>query len=101
ILSPRASSAACFPPLRRRNHGCRFEGIPETELQAFEACNLESLHSQVARSAEKRLCLSALGVVHGRRLSSRRTQASRSVFHDAKAVIFRERDLYALQSRRG
>src|SRR6516165_5777623 len=46
------------PPLRPRNHGCRFEGISKMKSQASEALNPESLQSQNR--------FKPLGVLHGR-----------------------------------
>src|SRR5215467_8174817 len=75
---------SCFfgrmlPPLRRRNHSCRFEGIPEMKLQASEASNLKNLRSQIAGSAENRLSLRVLRVVHDRLKSKNSAQVSKRI----------------------
>src|SRR5262249_36064262 len=67
ILSSRASSAASLPPMRRLNHASRFEGIAKTNLQASRASDTETLQSQVNNAAKKRLSLSGLEILHGRR----------------------------------
>ena len=79
ILSSPASSAASLPPMRRPNHASRFEGIAKTKLQASRVSDTETLQSQVNKAAKKRLSLSGLEILHGRRVSdcleARRTLA--------------------------
>src|SRR6516165_2385412 len=53
--------------MRRPNHASRFEGIAKTNLQASRASDTETLQSQVNKAAEKRLSLSGLEILHGRR----------------------------------
>src|SRR5262249_3060281 len=53
--------------MRRPNHASRFEGMGKTKLQAARAADTETLQSQVNKAAEKRLSLSGLEVLHGRR----------------------------------
>src|SRR4029434_7871258 len=66
ILSSRVSSAASLPPIRRPNHASRFEGIAKTKLQVSRAADPETLQSQLAKTARKRLSLSGLELLHGR-----------------------------------
>jgi hypothetical protein len=53
--------------MRRPNHASRFEGIAKTNLQASRASDTETLQSQVNKAAKKRLSLSELEILHGRR----------------------------------
>ena len=53
--------------MRRPNHASRFEGIAKTNLQASRASDTETLQSQVNKAAKKRLSLSGLEILHGRR----------------------------------
>src|SRR6266545_2199777 len=52
--------------LRRPNHASRFEGIAKTKLQVSRAADPETLQSQLAKTARKRLSLSGLELLHGR-----------------------------------
>src|SRR6266542_1317169 len=54
--------------LRRPNHASRFEGIAKTKLQVSRAADPETLQSQLAKTARKRLSLSGLELLHGRLL---------------------------------
>src|SRR6516225_10106025 len=54
------------PPLRPRNHGCRFEGISKMKSQASEALNPESLQSQNRPRQKFESPIKPLGVLHGR-----------------------------------
>lgn len=49
------------PPVRPRNHDCRFEEIFKMDLQAFEALTLESLQVQTSAAPKKRLVFNGLG----------------------------------------
>src|SRR5262249_23225380 len=65
---------SCFfgriaPSDARPNHASRFEGIQKTNLQAPRASDTETLQSQVNKAAKKRLSLSGLEILHGRRCS--------------------------------
>src|SRR5262245_47068432 len=57
--------------MRRPNHASRFEGIAKTNLQASSASDTETLQSQVDKAGKKRLSLSGLEILHGRRLIAR------------------------------
>src|SRR5215471_4483207 len=57
--------------MRRPNHASRFEGIAKTNLQASRASDTETLQSQVNKAGKKRLSLSGLEILHGRRDSCR------------------------------
>src|SRR5215813_4179345 len=61
--------------MRRPNHASRFEGIAKTKLQASRASDTETLQSQVNKAAEKRLSLSGLEVLHGRRVLAHRVNS--------------------------
>lgn len=52
--------------MRPQNHASRFEGIAKTNLQGSRTSDPETLQSQIRKSAENRLPLNGLEIVHGR-----------------------------------
>src|SRR5262249_41953874 len=66
ILSSRASSAASFSSDTATESCFAIRGNPKNEIARFQGIRPESLQSQLAPTARKRLSFSNLEVLHGR-----------------------------------